>query len=357
MSSKRIPSTAGSRPEQAVVIGGRVAGLLAARVLADRYEHVIVIDRNTADSGPSRSSVTGQVLTLQSAAQLERLWPGILGDLAAGGATIIGAGEDGADLATMQATQPFFEHHALRRMAGFENVTHMSGVDVVGLLTKGPHCVGVWVLPRRHGAAARTVWADLVVDAMGRGSRLCPWLANGWRCEVPLERSKITMRYLSRLYRLAASVAAPPTVRVTEASRPHRLVIMAVEHDRYVATFCSLADNDLALDDDQFNAVVRSQTTPEFAGLVRRGQSMELCSFTAPVFQRRRFDQAIRLPAGVIAPGGSVYSPDPLQGQELTVAAQHAAVLDRLLQEVDEASARRVHLPSRYFAAITPDFR
>jgi 2-polyprenyl-6-methoxyphenol hydroxylase-like FAD-dependent oxidoreductase len=32
---------------RAVVLGGSIAGLLAARVLADRYEEVTVVDRDT----------------------------------------------------------------------------------------------------------------------------------------------------------------------------------------------------------------------------------------------------------------------------------------------------------------------
>jgi hypothetical protein len=38
--------------EEAVVIGGSMAGLLAARVLADRFDRVTVIDRDRFPDGP-----------------------------------------------------------------------------------------------------------------------------------------------------------------------------------------------------------------------------------------------------------------------------------------------------------------
>jgi len=39
---------------QAVVIGGSIAGILAARVLADHFEHVTVVERDRCPDGPSR---------------------------------------------------------------------------------------------------------------------------------------------------------------------------------------------------------------------------------------------------------------------------------------------------------------
>jgi len=38
--------------EKAVVIGGSIAGLMTARVLADYFEHVVVLERNLRRAAP-----------------------------------------------------------------------------------------------------------------------------------------------------------------------------------------------------------------------------------------------------------------------------------------------------------------
>src|ERR1041385_5533704 len=67
--------------KQAIVIGGSMAGLLAARVLADRYDHVTLIERDTFPAiGEQRRGVPQGVHThglLASGRRvLERLLPG-----------------------------------------------------------------------------------------------------------------------------------------------------------------------------------------------------------------------------------------------------------------------------------------
>jgi 2-polyprenyl-6-methoxyphenol hydroxylase-like FAD-dependent oxidoreductase len=45
----------------AIVIGGSMAGLLAARVLADYFETVTVIERDERSDGPSRGAACRRV--------------------------------------------------------------------------------------------------------------------------------------------------------------------------------------------------------------------------------------------------------------------------------------------------------
>src|SRR5690349_9560829 len=79
--------------DRAVVVGGSLAGLLAARVLADRYGEVVLVERDRlTDEGvpaprkgvPQGRQVHG--LLPRGALALERLFPGILDGLEADGA-------------------------------------------------------------------------------------------------------------------------------------------------------------------------------------------------------------------------------------------------------------------------------
>src|SRR5262249_32761054 len=78
----------------AIVIGGSVAGLLAARVLADYLDQVIVIDRDTFPTLPAHRGGVPQshhahALLGRGQLILTQLFPGLLDDLRADGALAV----------------------------------------------------------------------------------------------------------------------------------------------------------------------------------------------------------------------------------------------------------------------------
>jgi hypothetical protein len=180
------PQAASGRSGQAVVLGGGMAGMLAARVLADSFEQVTIIERHDYQLAHTTASerqdeqyvarpAVAQVLA-ESRAQLEGLLPGLctgLVDDAAG----IGRPED----------------RLARRLDSLDGVVMMGGCDAVGLASDGERCVGGQVLPRSRSAAARTIPAELLVDAMGAGSRLSLWLTELCGTRIPIERHEILL--------------------------------------------------------------------------------------------------------------------------------------------------------------------
>jgi hypothetical protein len=174
------------RSGQAVVLGGGVAGMLAARVLADTFEQVTIIERHTydlagsLDSGPQSNRrsirpVVPQALSERARPELERLFPDLSAELTADGAATRAAGDD----VRLQFTQQFIQRHLWRRLTSHDAIATLQGRDAVGLVSDGERCIGVRILPRSHSAAARSIPADLVVDAMGAGSRLSIWTTSG----------------------------------------------------------------------------------------------------------------------------------------------------------------------------------
>lgn len=93
LSTSRRPTDARPIMGRAVVLGAGMAGLLAARVLSDHAEEVIVIERDAADTGyEPRSGVPqgSQVHALLPAGQiqLERWFPGFAEEVIAAGAVV-----------------------------------------------------------------------------------------------------------------------------------------------------------------------------------------------------------------------------------------------------------------------------
>src|SRR5690349_12539035 len=77
--------------QHAVVIGGSMGGLLAARALADHYDRVTVLERDALPVGPDPRKGTPQarhihVLLTAGRRVLERMYPGLIQDLIAAGA-------------------------------------------------------------------------------------------------------------------------------------------------------------------------------------------------------------------------------------------------------------------------------
>src|SRR5260370_1853735 len=77
-----------------MVLGASMGGLLAARVLADAYQRVTVVDRDLLlERGADRQGVPqgrhAHALLARGAQILDELFPGLLADLAAAGAPVL----------------------------------------------------------------------------------------------------------------------------------------------------------------------------------------------------------------------------------------------------------------------------
>src|SRR5579862_9756446 len=88
-STDRAPGTG-----QAIVIGGSMAGLFAARVLADHFDRVTIFDRDSFPATPRfrpgvPQSRHAHGLLERGRLVMEHLFPGLSADLTAAGAEIV----------------------------------------------------------------------------------------------------------------------------------------------------------------------------------------------------------------------------------------------------------------------------
>lgn len=181
----------GSGDARAVVVGGGIGGLLAARVLAERYLDVRVLDRDEPahqDPGDPRRGVPQgrhiHALLPRGRQLLEELFPGLTGQLVDAGAPsgdLLGDARlhlsghrfarAHADLCTVSVSRPRLEVAIRARVRELPNVAFAPACDVLGLATTPDRrrVTGVRVLRRADGSAEEALDAALVVDAMGRG--------------------------------------------------------------------------------------------------------------------------------------------------------------------------------------------
>ena len=177
----------------AVVVGGSMAGLLAAAALHEAFEQVTVLDRDRLPDGVENRRAVPQgrhahTLLPRGAASIEALLPGMGAELLAAGAPgyramgqvrmILGGHELArADIDdSLSASRPFVEAHVRRRVRALPNVRVRDRVDVLGLLGDGERVDGVRAIQVAPGGAEELLHADLVVAATGRSARVRGWL-------------------------------------------------------------------------------------------------------------------------------------------------------------------------------------
>jgi len=355
--------------ERGLVLGGSVAGLLAARVLSDHASEVVIVERDDLADGPvTRRGVPQgkQVhgLLARGLEQIEALFPGITQEMFDEGAEVADPGVDchwyvngrpkppsgiGQGVA---CTRPFLEWHLRRR------VTALKGVRVVrgraeGLTMVAGRVAGVHLT----GAAQEDVHlsADLVADCTGKSTRIDAWLEAGGYPAPPQRRVNVGLGYASRFYARAPDErlgGARGIISLTDdLNRPRGAVAFSVEGGRWLVTAGGYDQDRPSSDPADYVSRLLGDPCIVLRQFAHRDDMIsEVTTYRYPASVRRDFHRCRRLPGGLVGAGDSVASFNPIYGQGMTSAALHSATLATYL-----ASGASPHEPAEsYFRRLRP---
>ncbi|MCA2211823.1 NAD(P)/FAD-dependent oxidoreductase [Jidongwangia harbinensis] len=342
------------RVNQAVVLGGGLAGMLAAAALATHPEigGVTVVERDDLPAGPAdrRGLPQGHhahVLMSSGARIVESLLPGTTAAWQAAGAHRLGL-PDGYVMLLPQGwlrrwetgeyviscSRALLDHVVRERVRALPNVHLLDGTRATGLTGDAGHVTGVRT--SRDGADDVRP-ADLVVDATGRGSRMPHWLAELGAAPVPQDDVDSGLRYATRVFRAPPGAARDfPIVNVqADPSRPgpgQTAALMPIEGGRWLVTLSGTRGGEPPAGQERFVAFARGMRHPVVGDLIADAEPLGGVRVTnSTANRRRRFDRAARWPRGLIVLGDAVAAYNPVYGHGMSVAAKQAAVLRREL--------------------------
>jgi 2-polyprenyl-6-methoxyphenol hydroxylase-like FAD-dependent oxidoreductase len=216
-----------------VVVGGSLAGMLAARVLSDHFDSVTLLERDRFPETPAGRKGLPQgphahALLERGRVVVERFLPGLVEELVQAGAELLDFTRDIAwmspagwyvrfrgDIRLLGCTRDLIDWGVRRRVAALPNVRMDQGANVAGLILGPGGEARIAGVRLRYSAAddeidyhGAELAADLVVVADGRNSRLHEWLT-ALDYEPPEETVVNSFQgYASRFYRAPAKFAS-----------------------------------------------------------------------------------------------------------------------------------------------------
>lgn len=365
------------KASHAVVIGGGIGGMCAARVLSDRFEQVTLIERDDLPEGAAHRKGVPQsrhphVLLDRGRRELRDLFPGLEDTLHARGALGMDAG---LELATLQpdgwaarrrtghlmlcASRLLIESVVRDQVKKIPSVRFVEGTEVTGLLNADDgarRIIGVQAQGANGGAAER-IEADLVVDCSGRSSRAPQWLAQHGYGEPQREVVDGAAGYSTCWYQAPPADKLPPDwwwkgIFLNPPAQPRRdgdnyfALILPIEGDRFLLTLAAWGGRPLPADHESFAALCAKLRSPIVA------EALAISRPITPIFHRRGMQNMWRHyenwsgPAGFVSLADAVCGFNPVYGQGMTSAGVCAQIFKRAIADMNPADPR---FPSEFF--------
>jgi flavin-dependent dehydrogenase len=343
-----------SRPARpgrtAVVLGGSLAGMLAAHALAAVADRVVVVERDALPGRPAPRRGLPQarhahMLWSGGVRAVEELLPGAVERLLAAGAHRQAVTTDMVILSphgwyrrwpvshrNVLSSRDLLDATVRATVLDDDRVELVERTEVLGPVGSGAAVTGVRV--RHDDGTERTLDAGLVVDATGRSSRSPHWLTALGLPEPRRREVDSGLAYASRVYRAPEGARRGfPVVAVQAAPRqagPGRSAfLLPIEDGQWIVTLAGTRGGEPSPHNDDFVRFARQRLRHPVVGeLLAGAEPLGDVAFTRSTANRRWFyERMSRWPENFAVVGDALAVYNPVYGHGMAVAAQSAVVL------------------------------
>lgn len=377
--------------KEAVVVGAGMAGLTAARALADFFEHVVILENDALPKEAIYRPGTPQsrhlhVLLAGGLQALSHLFSGFEGSLAQAGAVRLRVGYDylrelpGYDpfprrdlgIHVYSMTRPLLEFTVRKRLEEYRNVELRENCRAQEFIPSADQATVAAVRYQNAEGKAETLRADLVIDASGSGNLTCALLQSvGW--PLPEETSiGVDIGYATAFFDIPKDAPLDWMGVLTLPDYPRNrrgAMMLPVEANRWMVALGGRFDEKPPADWDGFLMYAQHLRTPTVYDAIRRAKRpSEIVRFGFKASCWRHFERLKKFPRALLPLGDAICRFNPIYGQGMSVAALEADVLNRLLTERNAKSDGLASLAAAFFveaerlidtpwsAAAIPDF-
>src|SRR6266702_600011 len=357
-----------------VVVGAGMGGLAAAKALSTHFDQVTVLERDSLplDATPRQGTPQARhlhALLAGGLVALNELLPGIETDLEQAGAIrltpqSLRMDRPGFDpypqrdlgLSWLSMSRPMLEFVTRQAVRRQKNIELLGGCRVTEFLASPDGSAVSGVRYDASDGSSNTISADLVVDASGRGMMTLGALENMGFSKTGENEIGIDMAYSTAIFEqpVDAPSAWKGVIILPWAPRDNRGGFLSpIENNLWIVSVGANHGDAPPGDIEGFLEFTKSLRTPTVYDAIKNAKPIgPIIRYLLPSSVRRHFETVQRFPRGLLPIGDAICRFNPVFGQGMSVAAQEAVILDRLLNARSTDADPLDGLAAVFFAEI-----